>query len=133
MASSLLCNDAPSHSFKKSTPLDSETEVAAAFSKRDESAIGTTSQPAVRLQTLVRVAHKEAALRKRLAEEIAIRVAARIPGSLRSFQVTLNEDHHYVLQGDCISYHAKQVAQHEAMLLVGDSQVVNEIVVHRAR
>lgn len=133
MASSLLCNDAPSHSFKKSTPLDTETEVATALGKSSDSTISTTSQSAVRLQTLLRVAQKESALRRRLAEEIAIRVAARIPGSLRGFQVTVNDDHHYVLQGDCISYHAKQVAQHEAMLLVGDSQVVNEIVVHRSR
>ncbi|MEQ8209555.1 MAG: hypothetical protein RH917_06960 [Lacipirellulaceae bacterium] len=141
MTSSLLRNDAShneanvttSRSFKKSAPLDSETEVATELANPEKPTVSAAPHQAVRLQTLLRVAQKEAALRRRLAEEIALKVAARIPGALRSFQVAVNDDHHYVLEGNCISYHAKQVAQHEAMLLVGDSQVVNEIVVHRAR
>jgi len=114
--------------------LDDETRAAATLSGSAEtSAVEHLRAPAVRLKTLLRVAVRESALRKGMAEEIAMNIATRVPGAIHNFLIRLDEKNHYVLEGWCTSYHAKQVAQHEAMLLAGNSQVVNEIVVRRQR
>ncbi|QDT00767.1 hypothetical protein [Adhaeretor mobilis] len=144
MASSLLrkegkqadleASEFPSGALQKSESLDDETRAAYLLDRGSETyPIRHLYAPAVRLKTLMRVATKESALRKSMAEEIAMKIASRIPGSIHDFMIRFDEKNHYVLEGWCMSYHAKQVAQHEAMLLAGHSQVVNDIVVRRPR
>jgi hypothetical protein len=59
---------------------------------------------------------------------IALGVQARAHGRVRNLNV-LVDGASVVLRGETVSYHAKQLAQHGALDLIEDLELVNQIVV----
>jgi hypothetical protein len=63
-----------------------------------------------------------------LVHSIALGVQARSHGRVRNLNVQL-DGQSVVLRGETVSYHAKQLAQHGALDLIEDLELVNQIVV----
>jgi hypothetical protein len=63
-----------------------------------------------------------------LVLSIALGVQARAHGRVRNLNVLVDGES-IVLRGETMSHHAKQLAQHGALDLIEDLELVNQIVV----
>jgi len=66
--------------------------------------------------------------RRQLAVVIRQRIESRLAGRVRDLSVRVNGGT-IILEGHCVTYHTKQLAQHAALGVLEDEHLVNEIVV----
>jgi hypothetical protein len=66
--------------------------------------------------------------RRQLAITIRQRIDTRLAGRVRDLAVRIQGDT-IVLEGRCVTYHTKQLAQHAALGVLEDEQLENAIVV----
>ncbi len=66
--------------------------------------------------------------RERLAATLKTRIEARTAGRVRNLVVVVNGDY-IELHGSCATFYTKQLAQHAAMGVLEDEELVNSICV----
>jgi hypothetical protein len=118
----------------KAAAQDNEAHVAAALRPADRYDSAGSARAHIR-PVPAPLADRPDAKARRVADEIAGSVEARLPGRIRDLKVRADKDQ-FVLSGVSSSYYVKQVAQHVAMsalnaLMLG--RLVNEIQVHSMR